>query len=91
MIPISVHSTRLLNKLKNINLVDRSATRVIIDINPEAEWVQLYVCEAGANKADAAVGIIEGLVGKFGKAPGSRKVTKPAKKDETDKKDEDKK
>ncbi len=84
MIPISVPSARLLQKLKNQLLVDRSTKRVIIDINPEVEWVQLYQCEDGERVAGAAIDLIINIDGKHGHAPGSKKA-KPASKPEASK------
>lgn len=83
MISISVRNDRLLRKLKSKNLVKPSASRVIIDINADEEWVQLYICEnhrADNSIAMEAVNLIESLFGVHGEAPTKIK-DKKAKKD----------
>jgi len=84
---VAILSKKLLLKLKNRGLVRPSATRVIIDINSEAEWIQLYTSDAVTKQHEAqvvveAVEIIDMYLGKYGEI---KKPTKKAKKTDKDK------
>ena len=87
---ISVLSQTLIAKLKNRGLVKPTATRVIIDIDIESEWVQLYTSEQCKRQHEThTVATAIEIIGTYlGKQVEPKK--QPAPKPKREKKDKDK-
>lgn len=78
---IAILSKKLLTKLKNRGLVKPTVTRVIIDIDCNAEWIRLYTSDVVTMKHEAepvvqAVDIIDMYLGKHGEIKKGNKAKK---------------